>query len=134
MMLLQDDDILALTDGLWLPGIAGMPPSLSRKRIPVHTPYFRRACQAAWLKALLAKPVSAPPTHQKSDLQKGLRFRILRRDNYRCQLCGASTQNTPEVCLEVDHIRPRSKGGSNHPDNLTTLCFACNRGKGNDDA
>ena len=32
--------------------------------------------------------------------------------------------------LEVDHIVPRTKGGSDHPDNLQLLCGSCNRMKG----
>jgi hypothetical protein len=60
----------------------------------------------------------------------GLRFDVLKRDNYTCRLCGASPQTQPGLALEVDHITPRSKGGNNDPINLWTLCFACNRGKG----
>jgi hypothetical protein len=33
------------------------------------------------------------------------------------------------VTLEVDHIHPRSKGGTDHPDNLVTACWDCNAGK-----
>lgn len=62
--------------------------------------------------------------------QLARRFRILRRDNYRCRLCGASASDGEQVRLEVDHITPRSKGGADDPSNLWTLCFACNRGKG----
>ena len=32
--------------------------------------------------------------------------------------------------LTVDHIRPQSKGGTDHPDNLQLLCQACNSMKG----
>ena len=32
--------------------------------------------------------------------------------------------------LTVDHIRPQSKGGTDHPDNLQLLCQACNSTKG----
>lgn len=61
------------------------------------------------------------------DVGLTLRFRIFKRDNYRCQLCGRSAQDG--VTLEVDHKVPRAKGGSNDPSNLWTLCFDCNRGK-----
>jgi hypothetical protein len=55
------------------------------------------------------------------------RFRIFKRDDYRCQICGRTAQEGAR--LEVDHRIPRSKGGTNAPSNLWTLCFECNRGK-----
>ena len=54
------------------------------------------------------------------------RFHIFKRDNFRCQYCGKSS---PEVVLEVDHVVPVSKGGTNDFDNLITSCRECNRGK-----
>lgn len=56
-----------------------------------------------------------------------LRFTILKRDGYRCQLCGRDARDG--IKLEVDHKVARSKGGSDNPINLWTLCFDCNRGK-----
>jgi len=58
---------------------------------------------------------------------ESLRFQILQRDRL-CQLCGAGPND--EV-LEIDHIVPRSKGGSNEPSNLQVLCARCSRGKNN---
>jgi ATP adenylyltransferase len=60
---------------------------------------------------------------------ESVRYEVLKRDG-RCLLCGATPQ---EERLEVDHIRPRSKGGGNGADNLQTLCGRCNRGKSNRD-
>ncbi len=57
------------------------------------------------------------------------RFVILRRDEYRCQLCGKGAKHG--VDLEIDHKQPVSKGGTNEPENLWTLCFDCNRGRSN---
>lgn len=36
-----------------------------------------------------------------------------------------------EVLMTKDHIIPRSKGGSNHLDNMQTMCTRCNNRKGN---
>lgn len=56
-----------------------------------------------------------------------LRFKILLRDNFRCQYCGRTTQDG--IRLEIDHIIPKSKGGNNNEDNLITSCEYCNLGK-----
>jgi len=56
-----------------------------------------------------------------------LRFEVFKRDDFTCQYCG---RKTPEVILELEHIIPLSKGGTDELDNLTTSCFECNRGKG----
>lgn len=56
-----------------------------------------------------------------------LRFEVFKRDNFTCQYCG---RKTPEVILELEHVIPLSKGGTDDFDNLTTSCFECNRGKG----
>lgn len=59
-------------------------------------------------------------------LSKKTRFEIFKRDGFTCQYCG---RRPPEVVLEVDHIDPSSKGGSDEELNLVTSCFDCNRGK-----
>jgi hypothetical protein len=59
----------------------------------------------------------------------GVRFDVLKRDGYKCIICGNSAKDGSK--LEVDHIIPRSLGGGNEPNNLQTLCFKCNRGRSN---
>jgi CRISPR/Cas system Type II protein with McrA/HNH and RuvC-like nuclease domain len=54
------------------------------------------------------------------------RFDVFKRDGFTCQYCGCKS---PEVILEVDHVTPVSKGGTNDFDNLITSCRKCNRGK-----
>lgn len=49
---------------------------------------------------------------------------VFKRDNYTCQYCGKVGGK-----LEVDHIFPFSKGGSDSLENLTTSCQKCNRQK-----
>ncbi len=55
------------------------------------------------------------------------RFLILRRDNYRCCLCGATGT---DVQLHVDHRIAKARGGTDESENLWTLCQPCNLGKG----
>lgn len=43
---------------------------------------------------------------------------VLARDGYKCVLCSARTQ------LQIDHIKPRSKGRDDRPINMRTLCAA----------
>lgn len=69
---------------------------------------------------------SQEPTERKS-FSKKERFEIFKRDNFTCQYCG---REAPDVILELDHIKPLAKGGSNDITNLITSCFDCNRGKG----
>lgn len=59
-----------------------------------------------------------------------VRYRVLAAANGRCALCGASSS---ERRIEVDHIVPRSRGGTNDINNLQALCDECNRGKSNTD-
>lgn len=60
-------------------------------------------------------------------VSKPLRLRILRRDGFKCQYCGA---RAPFVPLHVDHVFPQVMGGLDHPSNLVTACPDCNLGKG----
>jgi hypothetical protein len=61
-------------------------------------------------------------------VSKKLRFDVFKRDGFKCQYCGSVP---PIVVLEVDHIIPVSKKGTDEIDNLITSCFDCNRGKSN---
>ena len=56
-----------------------------------------------------------------------LRYETLKKQNFQCQSCGATVEDGAK--LEIDHIKPVSKGGTNDPDNLQVLCKDCNLGK-----
>ena len=68
-----------------------------------------------------------------SDEWVRLRYKALKANDGRCELCGRSKHDN--ATLHVDHIKPRSK----HPElelelsNLQVLCSTCNWGKSNKD-
>ena len=63
----------------------------------------------------------------RQHIPKGLRHAVFKRDGYRCQECFRGREDG--VKLEIDHIIPVAKGGTNEIDNLQTLCMECNRNK-----
>jgi 5-methylcytosine-specific restriction endonuclease McrA len=56
------------------------------------------------------------------------RKNILLRDRNTCQYCGLVL---PSGELTLDHVVPRSRGGSSTWENLVACCHPCNRRKGN---
>ncbi len=66
----------------------------------------------------------------KRDPSLALRFFVLKRDSFCCVGCGRSPATVAGLVLEVDHVSPWSRGGETIKENLQTLCFDCNRGKG----
>lgn len=53
---------------------------------------------------------------------------LLEKWGRKCAYCGA--EHTP---LQVEHIHPKARGGSNRVSNLTLSCHACNQAKGAQD-
>lgn len=81
----------------------------------------------------VASKIPAPPGHIDSGyvtfgVSNEQRERIMKRDGYQCVICGSTER------LTIDHIVPRSKGGSGEDDNLRVLCNSCNSRKGNREA
>jgi hypothetical protein len=75
---------------------------------------------------------AAIPRHKTGrSVSVQLRYRILRRDKFKCRACGRSPATHHNVDLEVDHIVPWSAGGETVVKNLQALCQKCNRGKSN---
>ncbi len=73
------------------------------------------------------RAVSETAKYQRSLMTDSLRYDVMKRDGFRCVLCGASSKDG--VRLHVDHIKPISKGGKTEMSNLRTLCERCNMGK-----
>ena len=56
--------------------------------------------------------------------RKITRRAVFARDSWTCQYCGSRSN------LTVDHVIPRSKGGSSSWENIVASCAPCNRRKG----
>jgi 5-methylcytosine-specific restriction endonuclease McrA len=52
------------------------------------------------------------------------RREVFRRDSHTCQYCGSTKK------LTLDHVLPRSKGGTHTWDNVVAACERCNASKG----
>jgi len=84
-----------------------------------------QACQAR-LDDYLEKRGQAIFDHRRKSagyIPGTLRYDILKKAQFRCELCGISAE---EKALEVYHIIPRNKGGSDDTSNLQSLCYSCN--------
>lgn len=72
-----------------------------------------------------------------------MRRRVFREDGLVCRACGITGEERPfprggygyytakaGVFLSIDHIEPKSKGGTSDRSNLRVLCTTCNTLKG----
>ena len=58
---------------------------------------------------------------------KGLKRILMRRQDNTCVYCGYRRRATS---LDIDHVIPVARGGSNDPGNLQVICRPCNQRKG----
>ena len=77
-----------------------------------------------------ATALDLPPV--RTDLGQLPNYRTHRHRLYGEQegVCAGCTTHFPFRVMDVDHILPRSKGGTDHASNLQLLCSGCNRSKG----
>lgn len=73
-------------------------------------------------------PSLLPETAFKRAPTAKVRMQVLKRDRYRCRICGRDPDDHFDVVLHVHHIRPWKKGGITDPKNLITLCHTCHAG------
>lgn len=66
--------------------------------------------------------VSPSLTAQNQSMKRETREAVHERDREQCVNCG---RGGPETTLDVHHIVPRGKGGSNRLSNLALLCRQC---------
>jgi 5-methylcytosine-specific restriction endonuclease McrA len=116
-----------------------LPPSLQSRieNIMTWVNRFRRFVPIAEISQELVKfdtQVMVNPETSGVEYQQGelfgyeVREYLLEKWGRECAYCDAT-----DTRLEVEHIQPRSKGGSNRVSNLTLACRNCNQAKGNQD-
>ena len=69
--------------------------------------------------------------YKRVRVMPAIRWQVFQRDAWKCVACGRGAADN--TILHIDHIVPRSKGGSGTLDNYQTLCNVCNLGKSNND-
>ena len=141
---IPEKDLLENIMEVWMtlqrqPKYADMKESFSKYKISTYERRF-----GSWTNALEAfvqyandEQLDAPKTTETTDnrhktsrnINQRLRFIVMRRDNFKCAICGKSPANDPSIELHVDHIIPWVKGGETELENLQTLCSKCNLGK-----
>ncbi len=84
-----------------------------RSREPqTETTHQHKQCEACHGTGINIQGINVPPK---------IREAVFDRDGFKCVMCDSTTN------LTLDHIIPRSKGGSHQESNLRVLCFTCNR-------
>ncbi|OLT62075.1 RNA-guided endonuclease IscB [Moorena bouillonii] len=114
-----------------------LPPSLESRinNIETWVKRIRKVCPISAISQELVRfDLQQMPNPEISEVeyQRGELFGfevkeyLLAKWGRKCVYCNA--ENTP---LEIEHIVPKSKGGSNRVSNLTLACRPCNQKKGN---
>lgn len=114
-----------------------LPPSLESRIANIQTwvNRLRRFLPATSLALELVKfdtQLMEQPEISGVEYQQGVlagyevREYLLEKWARQCAYCGAK-----DVPLEIEHLTPKSGGGSNRVSNLTLACHACNQAKGN---
>jgi 5-methylcytosine-specific restriction endonuclease McrA len=113
-----------------------LPPSLRSRvfNIRIWIERFRRLCPVTSLSQELVRfdtqalqqPEIAGVAYQQGTLMGyELREYLLEKWGRRCAYCGAI-----ELPLQIEHLVPRARGGTNRVSNLTLACQDCNQRKG----
>ncbi|WP_414624161.1 RNA-guided endonuclease IscB [Calothrix sp. CCY 0018] len=114
-----------------------LPPSLEHRILTTETWVKRLVCYVPiselWIEkvkfdmALMQNPVRSGVEYQQGEL-KGYQVReyLLEKWSRECTYCSKK-----DVPLQIEHILPKSKGGSNRISNLCLACEKCNQKKGN---
>lgn len=101
---------------------------INRSELESQVKYMQELSQYDLMSPEWRKKKRPKGYEERKKMSQKLRYEVLRRDGFRCVLCGKTADDG--IKLEVDHIKPVSKGGLTVLENLRTLCDECNGGKG----
>jgi 5-methylcytosine-specific restriction endonuclease McrA len=96
-----------------------------KAEIVEHANWELRSANTALARPVVIRLVSYVRIPRDTHRRKITRRAVFARDDWTCQYCGARSN------LTVDHVVPRSKGGSSNWENIVASCAPCNRRKGN---
>jgi 5-methylcytosine-specific restriction endonuclease McrA len=89
-----------------------------------HATWELRSEHATLPRPMVIRLVSYVRVPRDTHRRKITRRAVFARDGWECQYCGARAH------LTVDHVIPRSKGGTSTWENIVAACAPCNRRKG----
>jgi 5-methylcytosine-specific restriction endonuclease McrA len=89
-----------------------------------HADWELHSASTSLARPVVIRLVSYVRIPRDTHRRKITRRAVFARDNWTCQYCGARSN------LTVDHVIPRSKGGTSNWDNIVASCAPCNRRKG----
>jgi 5-methylcytosine-specific restriction endonuclease McrA len=89
-----------------------------------HSCFELRSESATIPRPVVIRLVTFVKVPRDTHRRKITRRAVFARDGWMCQYCGSRAN------LTVDHVIPRSKGGTSTWDNIVASCAPCNRRKG----
>lgn len=113
-----------------------LPPSLMHRVLTTET-WVNRLCRYCPISEIVIERVKFDMQQMQNPEISGVEYQagtlagftvkeyLLEKFSRTCQYCGKTDRP-----MEVEHIDPKSKGGSNRPSNLTLSCVKCNQKKG----
>ena len=97
------------------------------ERLANRCPVAQIKCETARFNTQKIQNPEIEGTEYQEGTLKGYELReyLLQKFNHSCVYCGQTG-----VPLEIDHVKPRSRGGSDRASNLVVSCVGCNEEKG----
>jgi 5-methylcytosine-specific restriction endonuclease McrA len=96
----------------------------SKAELVEHATWELRSEHMSLPRPMVIRLVSYVRVPRDTHHRKITRRAVFARDDWTCQYCGSRSN------LTVDHVIPRSKGGSSTWENIVASCAPCNRRKG----